>query len=115
MVVGHTGSRIEISIVPKSQIFLNLWLFNIVFRAPTRYYTYVSVNIIKVRKTARIRNRYNKVPHLSQDTKWESNNITINKTNKSQEVRNSEYDQKIPQSQTADNPVEPRGRDTQAS
>ena len=33
---------------------------------------------IEVRKTARIRNRYNQVPHLSQDTKWESNNIRIN-------------------------------------
>ena len=40
----------------------------------------------KVRKTARIRNRYNQVPHLSQDTKWESNKITINISNKSQEV-----------------------------
>ena len=42
--------------------------------------------LIKVRKTARIRNLYNQVPHLSQDTKWESNKITINITNKSQEV-----------------------------
>ena len=33
---------------------------------------------IKVRKTARIRNRYNQVPHLSMDTKLESNKITIN-------------------------------------
>ena len=41
---------------------------------------------IKVKKTARIRNRYNQVPHLSQDTKWESNIITINITNKGQEV-----------------------------
>ena len=39
---------------------------------------------LKVRKKAR--NRYNQVPHLSQDTKWESNKITINITNKSQEV-----------------------------
>ena len=42
--------------------------------------------MLKERKTARIRNRYNQVPHLSQDTKWESNNFTINITNKSQEV-----------------------------
>ena len=28
----------------------------------------------------------NQVPQLSQDTKWESNKITINITNKSQEV-----------------------------
>ena len=41
---------------------------------------------VKVRKTVRIRNRYNKVPHLPQDTKWESNKIKINITNKSQEV-----------------------------
>ena len=42
--------------------------------------------IIKVRKTARIRNRCDQVSHLSQDTKCESNKITINITNKSQEV-----------------------------
>ena len=41
---------------------------------------------MKVRKTVRIRNRYNQVPHLSQDTKGESNKITLNITNKSQEV-----------------------------
>ena len=40
----------------------------------------------KVRKTARIRNQYNQVPHLSEDTKWESYIITIKITNKSQEV-----------------------------
>ena len=40
----------------------------------------------KVRETAGIRNRYSQVPHLSQDTKWESNKITINITNKSQEA-----------------------------
>ena len=40
----------------------------------------------KVRKKARVRSRYNQVPHLSQDTKWESNKITINITIKSQEV-----------------------------
>ena len=33
-----------------------------------------------------IKNRYNQVPHLSKDTKWESNKITINITSKSQEV-----------------------------
>ena len=41
---------------------------------------------MKVRKTARIRNRYDQVLHLSQDTKWESNKTTINITNKSQWV-----------------------------
>ena len=42
--------------------------------------------VVKVRKTERIRNRYNVVPHLSRDTKWESNKIRINITNKIQEV-----------------------------
>ena len=41
---------------------------------------------LKVRKIAMISNRYNQVPHLSQDTKWECNKITINITNKIQEV-----------------------------
>ena len=41
---------------------------------------------IKVRKTTRIRNRYNLVLQLSQDTKWESYKITTKITNKSQEV-----------------------------
>ena len=30
-------------------------------------------------------------------------------------IKNSEYDQEIPQSQTADNPVAPRGRGAQLS
>ena len=41
---------------------------------------------IKVRNTAKIRKRYNQVPHPTQDTTWESNINTINITNKSQEV-----------------------------
>ena len=32
-------------------------------------------NAMRVRKTARVRNRYNQVPHLSKDTKWESKNV----------------------------------------
>ena len=39
----------------------------------------------KNRKTSRIRNRYNQAPHLSQNTKLESNKITTI-TNKSQDV-----------------------------
>ena len=44
------------------------------------------IRIVKVRKMAKIRNWYNQVPHLTQDTTWESNKTTINITNKSQEV-----------------------------
>ena len=32
---------------------------------------------VKVRKTAKIRNQYNQVPHLTQDTTWESDKITM--------------------------------------
>ena len=42
--------------------------------------------MFKVSKVAKIRNRYNQVPQLTQDTSLESNNITINITNKRQEV-----------------------------
>ena len=35
---------------------------------------------------SKIRIRYNQVPHLTQDTEWESNKNTINIINKSQEV-----------------------------
>ena len=41
---------------------------------------------IKVRKMAKIRKRYNQVPHLTQDTTCEINKDTINITNNSQEV-----------------------------
>ena len=32
---------------------------------------------IRVRKTAKIRNRYNQLPHLTQDTTWERDKDTI--------------------------------------
>ena len=41
---------------------------------------------LKVRNEAKIRKRYNQVPHLTQDTTWESHKNTIKITNKSQEV-----------------------------
>ena len=44
----------------------------------TGKYASIPCMVLKVRKTAKIRYRYNQVPHLSQDTKWESNKITIN-------------------------------------
>ena len=45
-----------------------------------------TIGVYKVRKTAKIRKRYNQVPHLTQDTTRESYKGTINITNKSQEV-----------------------------
>ena len=62
-----------------------------VFHGKSRDGCYVKVtSYMIVRKTAMIRNQYNQVPYLSQDTKVESNKITINITNnfknQSQEV-----------------------------
>ena len=47
---------------------------------PPHHYTYES------KKDGKDQERYNQVPHLTQDTTWESNKNTINITNKSQEV-----------------------------
>ena len=40
----------------------------------------------KVSKGAKIRNRYNQVPHLTQDTNWKVTNSEYDTTNQSQEV-----------------------------
>ena len=41
---------------------------------------------IKVSKGAKIRNRYNQVPHLTQDTNWKVANSQLGTTNERQEV-----------------------------
>ena len=41
---------------------------------------------IKVNKGAKIRNRYNQVPHLTKNTKGKVTNSQLNTTNESQEV-----------------------------
>ena len=41
---------------------------------------------MKVRKSAKIRNRYNQVPHLTQDTNGKVTNSQLDTTNESQEV-----------------------------
>ena len=46
----------------------------------------VYINNVKVRKKARVSNRYNQVSTLSTDTTWENYEITINATGKSQEA-----------------------------
>ena len=42
--------------------------------------------LLKVSKGAKIRNRYNQVPHLTQDTNGKVTNSQLDTTNKSQEV-----------------------------
>ena len=44
------------------------------------------MKICKVSKGAKIRNRYNQVPHLTQDTNGKVTNSQIDTTNESQEV-----------------------------
>ena len=43
-------------------------------------------NIIKVRKRANIRNRYNQAPHLTQETNGEVTTTQLDITNESQDV-----------------------------
>ena len=42
--------------------------------------------LLKVSKGAKIRNRYNQVPHLTQDTNGKVTNSQLDTTNESQEV-----------------------------
>ena len=70
-----------------SLIFDNILVCGVLSCAALLSYGSNSPQDIKVRKTARISNQYNQVPHLTQDTKWQSNKTTINITNNSQEVR----------------------------
>ena len=46
----------------------------------------VTRTTIKVSKGAKIRNRYNQVPHLTQDTNGKVINLQLDTTNESQEV-----------------------------
>ena len=50
------------------------------YNKPIRYI------IFKVSKGAKIRNRYNQVPQLTQDTNWKVTNSQLDTTNESQEV-----------------------------
>ena len=43
-------------------------------------------NMVKVSKGTKIRNRYNQVPHLTQDTNGKVTNLQLDTTNESQEV-----------------------------
>ena len=44
------------------------------------------IGTVKISKGAKIRNRYNQVPHLTQDTNEEETNSQLDTTNESQEV-----------------------------
>ena len=50
------------------------------------YYFTLLINPLKVSKGAKIRDRYNQVPHLTQDTNWKVTNSKLDTTNESQEV-----------------------------
>ena len=50
--------------------------------------------VIKVRKATKIRNQYNEVPHLTQDTTWESDKNTIKHYNR--EPRGQPFPSKLP-------------------
>ena len=68
-IIGVSGYNFEINIV---QFCLKIFFFY--------------MNSIKVSKGAKIRNRYNQVPHLTQDTNGKVTNSQLDTTNESQEV-----------------------------
>ena len=105
---------------------------------------FICLIVLQSKKRANIRNLYNQAPHLTQDTNGKVTTSQLDITNESQEAspfsagdhkasinrharkhnKNktdcvtkivSEYDQEIPQSQTADNPIAPPGRAAQPS
>ena len=57
-------------------------------------------DICKVRKAAKIRHRYNHVPHLTQDTTWESDKNTIK--HHKQEPRGQAFPSRRPRQQLTD-------------
>ena len=70
----------------------NFFLLNNVLQDGTKYapqkqsQTYKTFIVINVSKGAKIRNQYNQVPHLTQDTNWKVTNSQLDTTNESQEV-----------------------------
>ena len=50
------------------------------------YTPFSKILVMKVSKSAKIRNRYNQVPHLTQDTNGKVTNSQVDTTNDSQEV-----------------------------
>ena len=46
----------------------------------------IPIMMVKVSKVAKIRNRYNQVPHLTQDTNGKVTNSQLDTTKESQEV-----------------------------
>ena len=51
-----------------------------------KFFAYLDICTFKVSKGAKIRNRYNQVPHLTQDIYGKVTNSQLDTTNESQEV-----------------------------
>ena len=65
---------------------LNYEAFFISFNGSSHICSYLHGACIKVSKGAKIRNQYNQVPHLTQDTTGKVTNSQLDTTNESQEV-----------------------------
>ena len=60
---------------------------NVCQKSHSLYFLYITIlGLIKVNMGAKIRNRYNQVPHLTQDTNGKVTNSQLDTTNESQEV-----------------------------
>ena len=68
-------------------LFYNFMNLSYLGRANVRaFYEFLTVYTLKVSKGAKIRNRYNQVPHLAQDTNGKVTKSQLDTTNESQEV-----------------------------
>ena len=67
-------------------------------RMSVKYHQVIVISFkpsMEVRKTARIRNQCNQVPHLSQDIKWESDKLTVR--HHKREPRGQPFPSRLPQ------------------
>ena len=83
--------RFQAFITTNGQLFLSLFLIQTiaVFRAslcPRALKLNFLYELYKVSKGSKIRNRYNQVPHLSQDTNGKVTDSQLDTTNECQEV-----------------------------
>ena len=80
MIIFYKKTKlVEKNKINVSRVFIFLNMYNITCNVFVAY-------LLKVSKGAKIRNRYNQVPHLTQDTNGKATNSWLDTTNESQEV-----------------------------
>ena len=82
-------SYVRVSVRTHKYSLVGFFEFPKIIHPPNNFFIFIVFKInygIKVRKRAKISNRYNSAPHLTQDTNWKVTTSQLNFTNESQEV-----------------------------